>query len=45
MLNPDQVQDLFKGEVTNLSIVAGLFLTVTIPLFMEPPDDVMDDGQ
>ncbi len=42
MLNPDSVKDIFSSEVTNLSIVAGLFLTMTIPLFFGPPDAVMD---
>ena len=43
MLEPDVVADKLKEEITNLSLIAALFLTITMPSLAEPPEYVKDD--
>ena len=42
VLDADDVCDRLRSEFTNLSIVAALFLTFTVPLITEPPDAIME---
>jgi hypothetical protein len=44
MLKPDEATDRFKDEITNISIVAALMLTLTLPLLVDPPLSVCDDS-
>ena len=48
ILQPTKVTERFRTELTNLSIVGALFLTITIPLINSPPPTILipfADGQ
>ena len=41
ILQPGTIVDAFTAEVTNLSLIAALTLTITIPIVNDPPMDIL----
>ncbi len=41
ILQPGTIVDTFTAEVTNLSLIAALMLTISIPIVNDPPMDIL----